>query len=324
MPVKSSKVAYACADGAVGILAPGLKEELVGIVKKEALAAVIAVAEGIPVFGSCVAHLAKLTAVCDAANANKEAVGVASQWAKLVSFTLINAAPALMMADDSDGTVAGLLENADEAVTCLVDMAASYQNRSYIVKCLTSSSFKTSFDEAKATVAELLSNLGMVMQAVQLKLAAEPAKVAVVKDAVMQTMIKTGETMQCNVAVDEKLDTIIQQQHEILQQEKKLLEGQGQADVKLDNLMHMIGNIDPSAADRSLEFTISGTMSQNVNVMDPMNQGICTHSGIITPWVAVSEELLPNEVLSENEWTWIGKFVGAKLDYDHVLIPNLI
>ena len=198
--------------------------------------------------------------MCDAADANKKATAVASQWAKIVSFTLINAAPALEMADDSDGTVADLLKRANEAITGLVDMASSYQNRSYIVKCLTSSSFKTAFDAAKGTMTGLLTNLSMVMQAVQLKLAADPTKSAVVKEAVLTNMMKTGETMQCNVAVDEKLDAIIQQQHEILQQEKKLLEGQGHADVKLDTLLHLIGNIDPNAADRKLEFNISGTM----------------------------------------------------------------
>ena len=327
---KVSQVSKASvADEAVGLLAGSelkkdvdlLKKELMGVVKKEALAAVLAVTEGIPFFGKCVAHLAKLSKVCDAADANKKATAVASQWAKLVSFTLINAAPALEMADDSDGTVADLLKRANEAITGLVDMTNAYGNRSYIVKCLTSSSFKTAFDAAKEMMTGLLTNLSMVMQAVQLKLAADPTKSAIVKEAVMTNMMKTGETMQCNVAVDEKLDVIIQQQHEILQQEKKLLEGQGQADVKLDNLLHLIGNIDPNAADRKLEFTISGTMSQHMSVMDPMNQGISTHGGIITPWVAVSEELLPGEVLTEDEWTWIGKFVGAKLEYDHGKVP---
>ena len=54
---------------------------------------------------------------------------------------------------------------------------------------------------------------------------------------------------------------------------------------------------------------------------DTTHFNITTHAGMITPWVAVSEELLPGEVLTEDEWTWIGKFVGAKLEYDHGKVP---
>jgi hypothetical protein len=167
------------------------------------------------------------------------------------------------------------------------------------------------------------------MQAVQLKMSQSAATGAPsgltkqdIEDAIRSATKHEQTSSTINVAVDEKLDMIVAQQHEMLQQEKKLLEGQGQADVKLDALVHILEEMDPSAAANTLEFTISGTMGQHIGsqAIDGC-QGITTHAGIISPWMVVSEQLDKGGVLSQTEWDWIGKFVGDAINFDHGKVP---
>merc|ERR1712087_1080513 len=100
---------------------------------------------------------------------------------------------------------------------------------------------------------------------------------------------------------------------------KKQLEAQGQTDVKLDNLISMLGDINPNVSAKSVEVKFSASIVQNIN-QDPsrlMFQRITTRKGAITSWPVVSEEFDKGEVLSEAEYNWLGDYVGKSMDADH-------
>ena len=143
------------------------------------------------------------------------------------------------------------------------------------------------------------------MQAVQLKMQADAnaAMAEAAKKSVKGVMTATAESMQINVEVDEKLDMIIEQQHQLLQQQKKQLEAQGETNVKMETLLEQLATLDPNLGDKEMNFSITGHMSQvcpsllmilmtpsvdrcpfeyvllmqDVNMMNPMMQTLKSH-----------------------------------------------
>eukprot|EP00937_MAST-01D_sp_MAST-1D-sp2_P005068 g5068.t1 len=298
--------------------------EVTSAITSEAKELVLALSESVPLFGTCVAWALRLTETSGRATANKKACAAAHEWSKVVTTTLVNAAPGLAKAEDPAGAIGDLLAQSSEAMKELVQLSDKYGSQAYIVQCITSKTFKTKFDKAKAKLSELLTKVSMTMQAVQLKLAAEAPKE--IADMVSQTMQGIASTMTCKVELDEKLDSIIAAQHEMLQAERRVLEQQGQNNVQLEALLHVLADaVAPAAADRELVFTISGTFAQNI-LGDPTfaTQGITTHAGAITPWLNVQAELTGAGVLSEAEWTWLGASVGAALNYDHGRVDTMM
>jgi len=224
----------------------------------------------------------------------------------------------LAAADDAAGSMGSLLAAVGKEAQLLVDMTESYTNRNYILKCITSSSFKERFDTAKDVSTDLLQALQLTMQAVQLKMQADAnaAMAEAAKKSVKGVMTATAESMQINVEVDEKLDMIIEQQHQLLQQQKKQLEAQGETNVKMETLLEQLAILDPNLGDKEMNFSITGHMSQDVNMMNPMMQTLKSHSDGIQPWVTVQEEMDSMDVLSEAEWKWLGDFLGNALNHD--------
>ena len=248
-----------------------------------------------------------------------------STWANGVKFSLVNAAPILQAADDAQGSIGTLLNAVVQPLTELLDMVRSFSNRRYILKLITSKGFKKRFESTRDTVTELLQALQLTMQAVQLKLQADQstAKISAseVKDAVMATMKETMSQMSVTVAVDEKFDALIAQQHEMLMLEKQQLEAQGNMDVKLDALLDNLKKIDPNlAVTKELDFQVSGTLQQVMNMADPMKQRILTHAGSITPFSTAKPLMHEAELLTEREWTWMGSMLASAFEHDFGLV----
>jgi hypothetical protein len=110
------------------------------------------------------------------------------------------------------------------------------------------------------------------------------------------------------VSVDEKLDTLITQQNEMMALEEA-------ANSKLDVLLS-----NSSAADRTLEVTFTGRLDNRIvdiyrNVFtDQFFETRCCNT--TAQWCTVCDDLLQGEVLSEVEWAWIARWVGDALNYD--------
>jgi hypothetical protein len=295
---------------------------------------VLELASKVPVFGELVGTLEKIIQVVETVQINKEACLSVGLWAGTIKQALVRAAPILLEADAMDKNAMDLMALLTRQVEELLQMSIQFSNRRYIVKLLTSKSFKELFDETKESASSLMMCMQLLMQSVQLRLQADasytkvhehvpPMDGTAVGQLVMGNMQDLSQAMQVLVQSDDKLDAIITQQHESLLLLKKQSEQQGQTNMKIEDLIDMVARIDPSAGPKKYAFSVSATMNQvwDVNMTDMMNQMITTHAGIITPWVTAEASIAPDNVLNQTEWVWMGAFLGTAWNHDFGKIP---
>ena len=117
-----------------------------------------------------------------------------------------------------------------------------------------SSVFKRKFELAKTQVKDMMASIQLCMKAVQLRIsqsAGTGAPSGLTKqdiEAAIGSATKHEQTSSAiNVAVDAKLDAIIEQQHEMLDFEQKQLKAQDETTVKVDAPMTMVSDANDGA-----------------------------------------------------------------------------
>jgi hypothetical protein len=139
-------------------------------------------------------------------------------WASGIRSAILIAAPAIREADDTKDLTA-LLEVFAESVGELLSMVQAYSGQSYITRMLTSSVFKKKFELAKTQVKDMMASVQLIMQAVQLKMSQSAATGPTlgltkqdIEDAIRSATKHEQTSSAINVAVDAKLDAIMEQQ----------------------------------------------------------------------------------------------------------------
>lgn len=289
----------------------------------------------VPVFGSLFTVLQKLAAACERTSVNKRSCERVKVWTVAVVAALEGAAPALIAAGEGGRgaeSIADLVEAFEGQVTALKIMAESYGNKRYIVRVLTSGQFKSQFDEAAAAANEMMTAISLVMQAIQMQLAAssDPGPGGVTAGDIERSLApfqaKVVETQSVTLEIDAKLDGLIKLQAELLEGQKKQDKEQGVADRKLDALLDLVVQLsaEGTVATSSFAFAISSTLGQQIDMMDVMNQTVTSHGGGITPWALVADGAAGQaDVVTETEWAWLGAYLSRGMDHEFGKVPAM-
>eukprot|EP00038_Savillea_parva_P013664 m.211982 g.211982 ORF g.211982 m.211982 type:complete len:411 (+) comp25831_c0_seq1:122-1354(+) len=294
-----------------------------------AVAEVVAsLAAEVPVFGSVFAALQKLADAADKASVNKRACERVSVWSVAVQAALEGAAPAIMAAGEDARQAESfsvLLDAFESQIGALRAMTQSYTNKRYIVRVLTSGQFKSRFEETTTVAKELLDAVSLVMQSTQLQLAANNGSglfaAADSEKAFADFKAKMDKSMSITVEIDEKLDALVAMQAELLEEQKKQSKMQGKTEVKIDALLDIVISLSANGAHApaivTFDFEITCTMGQQINMSDPMTQGITTHGRAATHWSIVAEgAAAKSDVLTEAEFRWLGAYLSRAMDHN--------
>jgi hypothetical protein len=136
------------------------------------------------------------------------------------------------------------------------------------------------------------------------------------------------------VSMDTKLDTMLEKQDEMMDLEKQQLAAQGKTNVKVDVLLDMVSDIDPTNAARKLQFSITAwaqireighlkgiavfceSQEERRNNKDFLVFTRQDSFDDFSFWERAAEKLSPQKVLSQEEYTWLGKYLNAKIRHD--------
>lgn len=180
-----------------------------------------------------------------------------------------------------------------------------------------------------ASAKEVLDAVSLVMQSAQLQLAANGGgggyTAADNEKALSDFQANMDESMSITVEIDEKLDALVAMQAEMLEEQKKQSKVQGKTDVKIDALLDIVISLSAEGGHApaiiTLDFEVTSTMSQEVNMFNPMNQGITTHGRTATHWSVVAEgPAAKGDVVTEAEFQWLGAYLSRAMDHDFGLI----